>query len=144
MNQSILSNNSKPPDSVLVVVPTYNEVLLVEAVVAGVREAVPGAFVLVVDDNSPDGTGALADSLAFSDHHINVLHRPGKEGLGTAYVDGFQWGARHGFEVLVQMDADGSHQPEDLPRLLAALGHADVVLGSRWVAGAHVLNWPLS
>jgi dolichol-phosphate mannosyltransferase len=144
MNQSILRNDSKLPDSVLVVVPTYNEALLVQGVISGVREAVPEAFLLVVDDNSPDGTGALADSLALSDNHIIVLHRPGKQGLGTAYIDGFTWGSGHGFDVLVQMDADGSHRPEDLPRLLAALGHADVVLGSRWVAGAQVLNWPRS
>jgi dolichol-phosphate mannosyltransferase len=99
---------------------------------------------LVADDNSPDGTGQLADEIAADDGHVHVLHRPGKQGLGAAYVAGFRWAIDEGFDTVVEMDADGSHQPEQLPSLLAALGHADVVLGSRWVRGGRVRNWPKS
>ena len=108
------------------------------------RAAVPEAHVLVADDNSPDGTGKLADELAAEDDHVHVLHRKGKEGLGAAYLAGFRWGLEHGYGVLVEMDADGSHQPEELPRLLTALKGADLVLGSRWVPGGRVVNWPKS
>ena len=97
---------------------------------------------LVADDASPDGTGAIADELAERDARVHVLHRPGKEGLGAAYLAGFDWGLERGYDVLVEMDADGSHAPEQLPRLLAALDDADVVLGSRWVPGGAVVNWP--
>ena len=100
------------------------------------------AHVLVVDDASPDGTGALADALAATDPQVHVLHRAGKVGLGVAYLAGFGWGLERDYEVLVEMDADGSHQPEQLPRLLAALPDADLVLGSRWVPGGSVVNWP--
>ncbi len=128
---------------VLVVVPTYQERLNVEDIVRRTRRAVPEAQVLVVDDASPDGTGALADALAMADPRVHVLHRAAKEGLGVAYLAGFAWGLERGdVEVLVEMDADGSHQPEQLPALLAALPDADLVLGSRWVAGGSVLNWP--
>lgn len=129
---------------VLVVVPTYNEALNVEETVARTRAAVPEADVLVVDDASPDGTGALADALASADASVNVLHRTVKDGLGAAYVAGFRWGRDRGYDVLVEMDADGSHQPEELPRLLSALRQSDVVLGSRWVDGGAVRNWPSS
>jgi dolichol-phosphate mannosyltransferase len=103
---------------------------------------VPGAHVLIADDNSPDGTGKLADELAVADGHVHVLHRTGKEGLGAAYLAGFRWGLGRDYGVLVEMDADGSHQPEELPRLLTALRNADLVLGSRWVPGGRVVNWP--
>ena len=129
---------------VLVIIPTYNESESLPGVIARVRESVPDADVLVADDNSPDGTGRLADGLAVSDPHIHVLHRPGKEGLGRAYLAGFAWGLERGYDVLVEMDADGSHRPEELPRLLAQIPHSDVVLGSRWVPGGSVVNWPLS
>lgn len=129
---------------VLVIIPTYNESESLPGVIARVRESVPDADVLVADDNSPDGTGRLADELAASDPHIHVLHRPGKEGLGRAYLAGFAWGLERGYDVLVEMDADGSHRPEELPRLLAQIPHSDVVLGSRWVPGGSVVNWPLS
>jgi dolichol-phosphate mannosyltransferase len=129
---------------VLVVIPTYNESESIELVVGRVRAAVPECHILVADDNSPDGTGELADRLARADPHVHVLHRPGKGGLGAAYIAGFQWGLAEGFDVLVEMDADGSHQPEELPRLLAALRRADLVIGSRWVAGGAVHNWPRS
>jgi dolichol-phosphate mannosyltransferase len=131
-------------DSVLVIIPTYNELENLPLILGRVRTAVPTAHVLVADDNSPDGTGALADELVAADDHVHVLHRAGKEGLGAAYLAGFDWGIEHGYDVLVEMDADGSHQPEQLPRLLTALDSADLVLGSRWVPGGTVVNWPLS
>jgi dolichol-phosphate mannosyltransferase len=129
---------------VLVIIPTYNESESLPGVIARVREAVPDAHVLVADDNSPDGTGRMADEFAAADDHIHVLHRPGKEGLGKAYLAGFAWGLERGYDVLVEMDADGSHRPEELPRLLAQIPHSDVVLGSRWVPGGSVVNWPAS
>ncbi|WP_338676645.1 polyprenol monophosphomannose synthase [Streptomyces sp. SCSIO 30461] len=129
---------------VLVIIPTYDEADSLEMIVSRVRSSVAEAHILVVDDNSPDGTGKIADELASTDTHAHVLHREGKEGLGTAYLAGFRWGIEHGYEVLVEMDADGSHQPEELPRLLGALPGADLVLGSRWVPGGSVVNWPAS
>jgi dolichol-phosphate mannosyltransferase len=129
---------------VLVIIPTYNEAENIESIVGRVREVVSEADVLVVDDNSPDGTGEMADKLALLDSQIQVLHRKGKEGLGAAYLAGFAWGIEAGYDVLVEMDADGSHQPEQLPRLLDALADADLVLGSRWVAGGEAVNWPKS
>lgn len=131
-----------PIGTVLVIIPTYNEADNIRPVVERVRSAVPEAHVLVADDNSPDGTGKIADELAADDEHVQVLHRQGKEGLGAAYLAGFAWGIEHGFGTLVEMDADGSHQPEELPRLLTALRGADLVLGSRWVPGGRVVNWP--
>lgn len=163
----------------MVIIPTYDERENVESIVGRVRAATPDVDVLVVDDNSPDGTGALADALAESDGHVHVMHRAGKDGLGAAYRDGMRWALGAGYDRIVEMDADGSHQPEQLHRLLAALrgtdsntaeiaapantsGNAiqhtntspstdtgagtgtgaDVVLGSRWVAGGGVVNWP--
>jgi dolichol-phosphate mannosyltransferase len=127
---------------VLVIIPTYNERDNIERVAGRVREAVPSADVLVVDDASPDGTGDLADAMAEKDEQLKVLHRGGKDGLGPAYIAGFRWAAEHGYDVMVEMDADGSHQPEELPRLLAALADADLVIGARWVPGGRVRNWP--
>lgn len=129
---------------VLVIIPTYNESESLPGVVERVRAAVPDADVLIADDNSPDGTGRLADAMASADDHVHVLHRAGKEGLGKAYLAGFAWGLERGYDVLVEMDADGSHRPEELPRLLAQIPHADIVLGSRWVPGGSVVNWPVS
>jgi dolichol-phosphate mannosyltransferase len=106
------------------------------------HEVAPAAHVLVVDDASPDGTGELADKLAAADERVRVLHRPGKAGLGAAYLAGFAEGLQGSYEVVVEMDADGSHAPEDLPRLLKALGDADLVIGSRYVPGGRVVNWP--
>ncbi|HEY7721207.1 MAG TPA: polyprenol monophosphomannose synthase [Pedococcus sp.] len=128
---------------VLVCIPTYNERENLPPVVARVRAAVPDADVLVLDDNSPDGTGDVADDLAAGDDAVRVLHRAGKEGLGAAYLAGFAWALERGYDAIVEMDADGSHQPEQLPSLLAALEHADLVIGSRWVHGGSVVNWPL-
>jgi dolichol-phosphate mannosyltransferase len=129
---------------VVVISPTFNERENLPLIVERLFAAVPDAHSLVVDDNSPDGTGDLADKLAAEDTRIQVLHRAEKAGLGAAYVAGFRWALDAGYDVLVEMDADGSHAPEQLPRLLAALAHADVVLGSRWVPGGEVLNWPKS
>ncbi|MFB7636810.1 polyprenol monophosphomannose synthase [Streptomyces sp. NPDC056149] len=131
-----------PLGSTLVIIPTYNEAENIKPIVSRVRSSVPEAHVLIADDNSPDGTGKLADELAAEDDKVHVLHRRGKEGLGAAYLAGFRWGIENGHGVLVEMDADGSHQPEELPRLLTALKSADLVLGSRWVPGGRVVNWP--
>ena len=128
----------------LVVVPTYNERDNLEQIAERLRTAVPDAHLLVVDDNSPDGTGKLADELADRDDHVHVLHRSAKNGLGAAYIAGFGGAQEQGFDGVVEMDADGSHAPEQLPRLLAALDNADVVLGSRYVPGGSVVNWPRS
>jgi dolichol-phosphate mannosyltransferase len=124
------------------VVPTYNEVDNLAEVVARVRRCTPDVDLLVVDDSSPDGTGALADTLAGDDPRVLVLHRAAKEGLGAAYVAGFRAALDAGYDVIGEMDADGSHQPEQLPLLLAALADADLVIGSRWVPGGSVVNWP--
>ncbi|AYG84120.1 Polyprenol monophosphomannose synthase [Streptomyces hundungensis] len=131
-----------PLGRALVIIPTYNEAENIKPIVARVRAAVPEAHILVADDNSPDGTGKFADELAAQDEQVHVLHRQGKEGLGAAYLAGFRWGIEHDYGVLVEMDADGSHQPEELPRLLTALKGADLVLGSRWVPGGRIVNWP--
>jgi len=128
---------------VLVVVPTYNEADNIRVIVDRILHAVPEVEILVVDDASPDGTGVLADRMAEADGRIHVLHREGKQGLGAAYVAGFGWAAERGYAAVVEMDADGSHAPEELPRLLDAARDADVVIGSRWMAGGRVVNWPL-
>nr|WP_296137513.1 polyprenol monophosphomannose synthase [uncultured Tessaracoccus sp.] len=134
-----------PIGQVLVIIPTYNESQNIESITTRLRKAVPDAHVLIADDNSPDGTGDIADRLASGDDHVHVMHRTGKEGLGAAYLAGFGWGLEHGYDVLVQHDADGSHQPEELPRLLDAIADgADMVKGSRWVPGGSVVNWPKS
>jgi len=138
------SPQARPPiEKIAVLIPTYNERENISLIVARLRAAVPEADVLVLDDNSPDGTGAVADQLAAADTQVRVLHRTSKEGLGAAYLAGFEWALERGYDVLVEMDADGSHQPEQLPTLLRALANADVALGSRWVPGGSVVNWPL-
>ena len=128
----------------VIIMPTYNERQNLEIIAGRVRESVPEADLLVVDDNSPDGTGDLADKLAETDQHIQVMHRTEKAGLGRAYVAGFSWALERGYDVIVEMDADGSHRPEDLHRLLTALADADAVIGSRYVPGGTVVNWPKS
>jgi dolichol-phosphate mannosyltransferase len=128
----------------LVIIPTYNESENIERIIARTRAAVPHADILIADDNSPDGTGKLADAVAAADDRIHVMHRLGKEGLGAAYLAGFEWGINNDYDILVEMDADGSHQPEQLPPLLHATANADLVLGSRWVEGGKVVNWPKS
>lgn len=130
----------------LVVIPTYNERENLALIVDRVRRAVPRASVLVVDDASPDGTGELAEELASADAAVHVLHRAGKAGLGAAYLEAFAWALERGFDPIVQLDADGSHRPEELPALLAALdddgASVDLVIGSRWVPGGRIENWP--
>jgi dolichol-phosphate mannosyltransferase len=129
---------------VVIVMPTYNERQNLEIMVGRIRESVPQADLLVVDDNSPDGTGELADKLAEGDSRVRVMHRTEKAGLGRAYVAGFSWALENGYDLIVEMDADGSHRPEDLPRLLAAAATSDAVIGSRYVPGGTVVNWPKS
>jgi dolichol-phosphate mannosyltransferase len=135
--------DTTPLGRVVMVVPTYNEADNLGWVVGRLRAAEPDVDVLVVDDNSPDGTGALADDLAAADSAVHVLHRSAKGGLGAAYLAGFAWALEAGYDVVGEMDADGSHQPEQLRRLLEALLDADLVIGSRYVPGGSVVNWPL-
>lgn len=128
---------------VLVVLPTYNEVDNLAVILGRLRQSVPQADVLVVDDSSPDGTGQLADALAAADPGVTVLHRPVRTGLGPAYLAGFGRALERGYTFIAQIDADGSHDPAELPRMLAiAAGGGDLVLGSRWVPGGSVRNWP--
>ncbi|HWM60424.1 MAG TPA: polyprenol monophosphomannose synthase [Pseudonocardia sp.] len=133
---------AEPTEPVLVVIPTYNERDNLEPILTRLHQAVPDADVLVVDDASPDGTGELADKLAAADTRVRVLHRAGKAGLGAAYLDGFRTALAGDYRLVVEMDADGSHAPEDLPALLVAMADADLVIGSRYVPGGRVVNWP--
>ncbi len=128
---------------VVVVIPTYNEAANLAWIVDRLRRAQPDVDVLVVDDHSPDGTGRIADELAAADPRVQVLHRAAKGGLGGAYLHGFAHALAEGYDVIGEMDADGSHQPEQLSRLLTALDDADLVIGARWVPGGSVVNWPL-
>ncbi|MGO1056240.1 polyprenol monophosphomannose synthase [Crossiella sp. CA198] len=135
---------SGPPSPVLVVIPTYNERENVQLIVGRLHATLPEAHVLVVDDGSPDGTGEVADEMAAKDERgrIHVMHRTEKAGLGAAYIAGFKWALERNYAAIVEMDADGSHAPEDLPRLLNALIDSDLVIGSRYVTGGKVVNWP--
>jgi dolichol-phosphate mannosyltransferase len=128
----------------LVVVPTYNERTNIPLLVPAILRQDPRLDVLVVDDNSPDGTGQLADDLARADSRVHVLHRPAKEGLGRAYLAGFAWGLEQGYDYIFEMDADFSHDPKSLPEFLRAIEDADLVVGSRYKAGVNVINWPMS
>lgn len=142
-----MTDSSTPAElgRVVMVVPTYNEAENLAWIIGRLRRAQPGVDVLVVDDGSPDGTGDIADGLAARDAGVHVLHRTTKAGLGAAYLHGFRWALAEGYDVVGEMDADGSHQPEELGRLLEALrGGADLVIGARWVPGGSVVNWPLS
>ena len=129
----------------MVIIPTYNEAVSLPITISRVRATAADADILVVDDSSPDGTGKLADEIAADDSRVFVLHRAGKEGLGVAYRAGFAWALERGYDVVVEMDADGSHRAVDLPKLLAALDQnpkVDLVIGSRWIRGGEVVNWP--
>jgi dolichol-phosphate mannosyltransferase len=139
-------NPSAEPSAarVVIVMPTYNERQNLESIAGRVRAALPTADLLVVDDNSPDGTGDIADKLAETDSHVQVMHRTEKAGLGKAYIAAFGWALERGYDVIVEMDADGSHQPEHLPSLVGALEGADLSIGSRWMRGGKVVNWPKS
>jgi len=129
---------------VLVIVPTYNELESLPVIVAGIRAAEPEVHILIADDNSPDGTGEVANALSSSDSFVHALHRKQKAGLGAAYLDAFAWARSRGYGVVVEMDADGSHRPIDLTKILDALSDNDVVLGSRWVKEGKVVNWAKS
>ncbi len=141
-NETTISDLPAPLGRVLMVIPTYDEAANLAWIVGRLRRAQPSVDVLVVDDNSPDGTGVIADGLAAQDAQVHVLHRTAKGGLGAAYLAGFAWALAAGYDVVGEMDADGSHQPEQLHRLLDVLPSADLVIGSRWVPGGSVVNWP--
>jgi glycosyltransferase involved in cell wall biosynthesis len=126
----------------LVIMPTYKEALNIEHSVQELFKHNPSVSLLIVDDSSPDGTGELADKLALNNKQINVLHRAAKTGLADAYKAGFAWGLQNKFDLLIEMDADGSHRAEDLPRLLNEAANYELVIGSRWVLGGSVENWP--
>jgi dolichol-phosphate mannosyltransferase len=127
----------------LVIIPTYNEVENLPVILKRVFQDAPQVDVLIVDDASPDGTGALADDFAVKNSRVKVFHRSSKDGLGGAYRAGFAWGLRNNYEIMVQLDADGSHPTDAIVKLIAALAEFDVAIGSRWVSGGSVVNWPL-
>ena len=129
--------------STLICIPTYNEAGNIEPIVEAVLDVEPDLHILIIDDDSPDGTGQIADRLAETDERVFVLHRTEKEGLGRAYIDGFRWALERDYQCIVEMDADFSHRPCDLPRLLGAIDDYDVVIGSRYVAGGATRNWGL-
>lgn len=128
----------------LVIMPTYNEAQSITEIVRNLLNTVSEIDLLIVDDNSPDGTGKLADEIAAQNSRVSVLHRKEKNGLGPAYLAGFAWAFERSYEFVIEMDADGSHRAEDLPKLLVRAPFNDLVIGSRWVRGGKVLNWPLS
>ncbi|HXI19430.1 MAG TPA: polyprenol monophosphomannose synthase [Gemmatimonadales bacterium] len=131
-------------ERILVIIPTYNEAKNLPQIIPAVLRQDPRLEVLVVDDNSPDGTGDIADRMAQTKSRVHVLHRQAKEGLGRAYLAGFRWGLSHGYEAMFEMDADFSHDPEFIPAFLRAAEQADLVIGSRYATGVNVINWPIS
>ena len=136
--------SNQPLPSTLIVIPTYDEREALPGTLSRLRAAVPEAHVLVVDYSSPDGTGKWAESIAAQDPAVHVLHRAGKQGLGPAYLAGFAWGLERGYRLLGEMDADASHRPEQLPGLLEAVRRgADLAIGSRWIPGGAVHDWPV-
>ena len=128
----------------LIIFPTYNEKENIEEIIKAVLELPYDFHVLVVDDSSPDGTGAIAEELASTDGRIHVLHRKEKQGLGPAYIAGFRWGLEHEYDLMFEMDADFSHRPCYLHDFMKAIENADLVLGSRYITGVNVINWPLN
>jgi len=128
----------------LVIIPTYNEMENLPRIVPAVLNQDDRLSILIVDDNSPDGTGQLADEMAEGNPSIHVLHRPGKAGLGKAYLAGFKWALEHEYDRVFEMDADFSHDPKYLPKFLEATEKADLVLGSRYISGVNVINWPMT
>jgi len=128
----------------LVIVPTYNEKENIERIVPEILDKDPSIDILIVDDNSPDGTGKIADKLSSENKRILVLHREKKSGLGTAYLAGFKYALENGYDYIFEMDADFSHDPSHLPQFLEAIKESDLVLGSRYVSGVNVINWPMS
>jgi len=131
-------------DRVLVIIPTYDERENVQPIAAAIHCAVPAADILFVDDNSPDGTGKVLDAMQAELPFVHVLHRPGKSGLGRAYIAGFRWALARDYDFIFEMDADFSHNPAELPRFLEVAQNADLVLGSRYCEGIRITNWPLS
>jgi dolichol-phosphate mannosyltransferase len=129
---------------VLIIIPTYDERENVRPMASAIAQVRPGTEILFVDDNSPDGTGGVLDSMALENPLIHVLHREKKSGLGKAYVAGFKWALEHSYELIFEMDADFSHDPGEIPAFLAAAREADLVIGSRYVQGIRITNWPLS
>jgi dolichol-phosphate mannosyltransferase len=127
----------------LVIVPTYNERENLTRLVEAALAATPEIELLIVDDNSPDGTGKIADEIAVKNPRVHVMHRPGKLGLGTAYIAGFGWGLKRDYEAMMEMDCDFSHDPRELPNFIAAAKDADVVIGSRYKDGVWVVDWPM-
>jgi len=133
------------PDRALVIVPTYNERFNIARLIPAILAQDPSLEVLVVDDGSPDGTGAIVDAIAANNSRVDVIHREGKLGLGTAYIEGFRWALERKYDLVFEMDADFSHNPELLPEFLQMIKEADVVLGSRYQDGrVNVVNWPMS
>jgi len=129
----------------LVVVPTYNESQNIEKLIDRILfQGIKGLDILIVDDNSPDGTSAIVAAIAEKEPHVMLLTRPSKAGLGTAYVAGFKYALAHQYEFIFEMDADFSHDPDDIPQLLQAIQENDLVIGSRYLVGVNVINWPLS
>lgn len=129
--------------NVLVIIPTYNESDNVRGIAAGIFNALPEGHILFVDDNSPDGTGRIADAMSREDARVHVLHRPAKQGLGRAYIAGFKWALERDYQLVMEMDADFSHNPADLPRLVGQMDKFDLMLGSRYINGIRIINWPL-
>jgi dolichol-phosphate mannosyltransferase len=145
MARAVPGNSNHARGRVLVIMPTFNELDSLARVAGHLLQTVPGVDLLVVDDSSPDGTGNIADSIASEDRRVHVLHRDHRDGLGRAYLAGFAWARANGYDVVVEMDADGSHPAETLPAMLDALSRAPrpgLVIGSRWVRGGSVVNWP--
>ena len=144
MTESVPFSPSPSGDHTLIVIPTYNEMSTLPTILGDIWANVPCAHVLIVDDSSPDGTGEWVDTRRESEERLHVLHRPAKSGLATAYVDGMGWGIDHGYPFILQMDADGSHRPVDLPKLLSRMAgpdRPDLVIGSRWVPGGAINGW---
>jgi dolichol-phosphate mannosyltransferase len=131
-------------ERILIIIPTYNEARNLPQIIPAILNQDSRLELLVVDDNSPDGTGDIADAMAQKEPRVHVMHRPAKEGLGRAYLAGFKWGLAEGFEAMFEMDADFSHDPAFIPRFLKAIEETDLVLGSRYATGVNVINWPIS
>lgn len=129
---------------ILVVIPTYNEAANIRLIAAAVLAACPQAHILFVDDNSPDGSGRLADALGQTDPRVHVLHKQDKQGLGRAYIAGFKWALERSYRYIFEMDADFSHNPAEIPKFLEAAANADLILGSRYINGIRIVNWPLN
>lgn len=127
----------------IVVIPTYNEAENIEKLINKIFSVVPAIHILVVDDNSPDGTAQIVENIMLNNPNVHLIIRKGKFGLGTAYIEGFKYALERGFDVIFEMDADFSHNPEDLPRFIEAINDADLVIGSRYLTGVNVINWPL-